>query len=115
MTVSLKGKPAINCDFPAKHPNNVTVRDLKAAVQAKFPKVSPIVWQYGMDKLTYMCRWCPTVSASPSHLLLAMRSRWLWSMSKSLWPTMVYLKVPSSASRISAHRSPTGGCISGNT
>jgi very-long-chain enoyl-CoA reductase len=41
ITVSLKGKPTINCDFPAKHPNNVTVREIKAAVQAKFPKVSP--------------------------------------------------------------------------
>ena len=42
VTVSLKGKPTINCDFPAKHPNNVTVREIKAAVQAKFPKVSSV-------------------------------------------------------------------------
>jgi very-long-chain enoyl-CoA reductase len=41
VTVSLKGKPTINCDFPSKSPNNVTVRDIKAAVQAKFPKVGP--------------------------------------------------------------------------
>ena len=41
VTISLKGKPTINCDFPSKHPQDVTVRDLKAAVQAKFPKVSP--------------------------------------------------------------------------
>jgi hypothetical protein len=41
ITVSLKGKPTINCDFAAKSPNNVTVKDIKAAIQAKFPKVSP--------------------------------------------------------------------------
>lgn len=54
VTVSLKGKATINCDFPAKHPNDVTVRDLKAAVQAKFPKVSPpptdVFFGHGTDQ-----------------------------------------------------------------
>jgi len=40
ITVSLKGKPTINCDFAAKSPNNVSVKEIKAAVQAKFPTVS---------------------------------------------------------------------------
>jgi len=40
VTVSLKGKPTINCDFAAKSPNNVTVKEIKAAVQAKFPTAS---------------------------------------------------------------------------
>jgi very-long-chain enoyl-CoA reductase len=39
ITVSLKGKPTINCDFPSKTANNITIREVKAAVQAKFPKV----------------------------------------------------------------------------
>ena len=40
-SISTKGKPTINVDFPSKHPNNVTVKELKIAVQAKFPKVCP--------------------------------------------------------------------------
>lgn len=39
ITVSTPGKPTINIDFAGKHPSNVTVRDLKSAIQVKIPKV----------------------------------------------------------------------------
>lgn len=39
ITVSASGKPTINLDFANKHPRDVTVKELKAAIQAKFPKV----------------------------------------------------------------------------
>lgn len=39
ITVSASGKPIINLDFANKHPRDVTIKELKAAIQAKFPKV----------------------------------------------------------------------------
>lgn len=39
ITVSVSGKPTINLDFANKHPRDVTVKELKAAIHAKFPKV----------------------------------------------------------------------------
>lgn len=33
------GRPAVEIDFPSRHPNAVTVDELKGAVEAKFPKV----------------------------------------------------------------------------
>ncbi|WVQ95986.1 hypothetical protein IAU59_003086 [Kwoniella sp. CBS 9459] len=41
ITVSVPGKPTVNLDFAGKHPGNVTVKDVKIAVQAKFPKLVP--------------------------------------------------------------------------
>ncbi|KAL7425050.1 Very-long-chain enoyl-CoA reductase [Cryptotrichosporon argae] len=38
LTVSTSGKPTISLDFSGKHPKEVSVREVKAAVQAKFPK-----------------------------------------------------------------------------
>jgi very-long-chain enoyl-CoA reductase len=40
LTVTTQGKPTINIDFAGKHPQGVTVKDLKSAIQAKIPKVS---------------------------------------------------------------------------
>lgn len=34
-------RPAVEIDFPSRHPNAVTVDELKGAVEAKFPKVRP--------------------------------------------------------------------------
>ena len=34
------GKPPVTIDFPHRHPNKVTVLELKGALEAKFPKVS---------------------------------------------------------------------------
>ncbi|WVN86919.1 uncharacterized protein L203_102093 [Cryptococcus depauperatus CBS 7841] len=39
ITISTPGKPTISLDFSAKHPNNVTVKDVKTAIQAKFPNL----------------------------------------------------------------------------
>lgn len=39
ITVSVSGKPTIKLDFANKHPRDVTVKELKAAIHAKFPKV----------------------------------------------------------------------------
>lgn len=39
ITVSVSGKPTINLDFANKHPRDVTIKELKAAIHAKFPKV----------------------------------------------------------------------------
>ncbi|ORY34827.1 3-oxo-5-alpha-steroid 4-dehydrogenase-domain-containing protein [Naematelia encephala] len=41
VTLSTSGKPSINLNFADKHPDQVTVKDLKLAVQAKFPKYVP--------------------------------------------------------------------------
>lgn len=39
ITVSLKGKAPIKLDFAGKQANDVTIKEVKTAVQAKFPKV----------------------------------------------------------------------------
>jgi very-long-chain enoyl-CoA reductase len=39
VTVKYSSRPTVSVDFPAKHPNQVTVADLKKAIHAKFPKV----------------------------------------------------------------------------
>jgi very-long-chain enoyl-CoA reductase len=39
LSISIKGKPSITVDFPGKHPDKVTVKEVKAAVEAKFPQV----------------------------------------------------------------------------
>ncbi|WVQ75160.1 hypothetical protein IAR50_004769 [Cryptococcus sp. DSM 104548] len=39
LTIASQGKPTINLDFTAAHPKDVTVKQLKTAVQAKFPKM----------------------------------------------------------------------------
>ncbi|WWC92730.1 uncharacterized protein L201_007689 [Kwoniella dendrophila CBS 6074] len=41
ITVSIPGKPTVNLDFANKHPNDVTIKDIKIAIQAKFPKLLP--------------------------------------------------------------------------
>ncbi|WVQ79326.1 hypothetical protein IAT38_001423 [Cryptococcus sp. DSM 104549] len=41
ITVSAYGKPSINLDFAGKHPSDVTIKDVKAAIEAKFPKFVP--------------------------------------------------------------------------
>ncbi|WVR08123.1 hypothetical protein IAU60_005169 [Kwoniella sp. DSM 27419] len=40
-TISVPGKPTVNLDFAGKHPNDITIKDVKAAVQAKFPRLVP--------------------------------------------------------------------------
>ena len=42
ITVITKGKPTLNLDFAGKHPDKVTIADLKSAITAKFPKVSQL-------------------------------------------------------------------------
>jgi hypothetical protein len=42
LSISIKGKPSITVDFPGKHPDKVTVKEVKAAVEAKFPKVGQL-------------------------------------------------------------------------
>jgi very-long-chain enoyl-CoA reductase len=42
ISVSTKGKPTINLDFSEKHPDKVTVAEVKSAITAKFPKVSDV-------------------------------------------------------------------------
>lgn len=37
-----KGKPTINLDFSEKHPDKVTVAEVKSAITAKFPKVRDV-------------------------------------------------------------------------
>lgn len=39
VTVSTPGNRKINLDLVSKHPKDVTVKDLKSAIQAKIPKV----------------------------------------------------------------------------
>ena len=39
ITVQTKGKPTITLDFADKHPDKVTIADVKTAVHTKFPKV----------------------------------------------------------------------------
>ena len=39
VTVTTTGKPAIKLDFPSKHPDQITVAQLKEGIHAKFPKV----------------------------------------------------------------------------
>ncbi|ODO00684.1 enoyl reductase [Cryptococcus wingfieldii CBS 7118] len=39
LTIASPGKPTVNLDFTAAHPKDVTVKQLKIAVQAKFPKL----------------------------------------------------------------------------
>lgn len=39
VTIETKGKPSINLDFTGRHPDQVTVADVKAGVNTKFPKV----------------------------------------------------------------------------
>ncbi|WVQ66107.1 uncharacterized protein L199_004285 [Kwoniella botswanensis] len=41
ITVSVPGKPTVNLDFANKHPDQVTIKDVKIAIQAKFPKFVP--------------------------------------------------------------------------
>lgn len=40
LTISTKGKPKVSVDFPDRHPEQVTVKQLHQAVHAKFPVVS---------------------------------------------------------------------------
>jgi very-long-chain enoyl-CoA reductase len=40
VTVQTKGKPTITLDFADKHPDKVTIADVKTAVHTKFPKAS---------------------------------------------------------------------------
>ncbi|KAI5448938.1 3-oxo-5a-steroid 4- dehydrogenase [Naganishia albida] len=42
VTVKYSSRPTVSIDFPAKHPNQVTVADLKKAIHAKFPKLTPV-------------------------------------------------------------------------
>lgn len=39
VTVSLKGKSPVKLDFAGKQANDITIKQVKTAVQAKFPKV----------------------------------------------------------------------------
>jgi very-long-chain enoyl-CoA reductase len=39
LTISSKGKPKVSVDFPDRHPEQVTVKQLHQAVHAKFPVV----------------------------------------------------------------------------
>jgi hypothetical protein len=39
-SLSRPSKPPVVIDFPHRHPNKVTVLELKGAIEAKFPKVS---------------------------------------------------------------------------
>lgn len=39
-TVTTPGKPKLDLEFAAKSPDQITVNDLKTAIQAKLPKVS---------------------------------------------------------------------------
>lgn len=39
ITVSTPGKPTLSLDFPNKHPDQVLIKEVKAAIHAKFPKV----------------------------------------------------------------------------
>ncbi|RSH93376.1 3-oxo-5a-steroid 4- dehydrogenase [Saitozyma podzolica] len=39
LSISIKGKPSITVDFPGKRPDKVTVKEVKAAVEAKFPQL----------------------------------------------------------------------------
>ncbi|KAK8849622.1 hypothetical protein IAR55_004957 [Kwoniella newhampshirensis] len=39
VTVSTPGRPSVVLDFAQKHPNDVTIKDVKIAIQAKFPKL----------------------------------------------------------------------------
>ncbi|WRT69624.1 uncharacterized protein IL334_006613 [Kwoniella shivajii] len=41
ITIAVPGKPTVNLDFADKHPSDVTIKDLKIAIQAKFPKLLP--------------------------------------------------------------------------
>ncbi|WWC73769.1 uncharacterized protein I206_107741 [Kwoniella pini CBS 10737] len=41
ITVSVPGKPTVNLDFTGKPPAQVTIKDVKIAIQAKFPKLLP--------------------------------------------------------------------------
>jgi very-long-chain enoyl-CoA reductase len=47
LIISTKGKPKISVDFPDRHPEQVTVKELKTAVHAKFPLVSFLLIQSG--------------------------------------------------------------------
>ncbi len=40
VTIKTPGKPTISLDFPEKHPDKVTVLDLKRGIHAKFPKLT---------------------------------------------------------------------------
>ncbi|KAI9639003.1 uncharacterized protein MKK02DRAFT_42036 [Dioszegia hungarica] len=41
LTISTKGKPKVSVDFPDRHPEQVTVKQLHQAVHAKFPVLVP--------------------------------------------------------------------------
>nr|XP_018260378.1 enoyl reductase [Kwoniella dejecticola CBS 10117]OBR82536.1 enoyl reductase [Kwoniella dejecticola CBS 10117] len=41
ITVSVPGKPTVNLDFAGKPPGQVTIKDVKIAIQAKFPQLVP--------------------------------------------------------------------------
>lgn len=45
LTISLKGKPKTSIDFADRDFEHVTIRELKAAVHAKFPKVNLSCWE----------------------------------------------------------------------
>ncbi|KAJ9119942.1 hypothetical protein QFC24_005425 [Naganishia onofrii] len=42
VTVKYSSRPTVSVEFPAKHPSQVTVGDLKKAIHAKFPKLTPV-------------------------------------------------------------------------
>lgn len=52
LIVSTPGKPTVNLDFPAKHPDGVTVGELKSAIATKFPKVRPFVSHLSLDLIS---------------------------------------------------------------
>lgn len=52
VTVKYASRPTVSVDFPAKHPAQVTVGDLKKAIHAKFPKVRLAVLHSAYSLLT---------------------------------------------------------------
>ncbi|KAK4688735.1 hypothetical protein P7C73_g1385, partial [Tremellales sp. Uapishka_1] len=48
ITVTTKGKPTITLDFAGKHPSKITVKEVKSAIQAKFPK-----FEHNRQRITF--------------------------------------------------------------
>jgi hypothetical protein len=71
VTVRTTGKPVIQLDFPDKHPDQVTVGELKKGIQAKFPQVRRVASASPFESSSQLtrelsCSFISIVSVLPS-------------------------------------------------
>jgi hypothetical protein len=79
INVKARGKPEIKLDFTQKHPNQVTIADVKSGVHTKFKKVTDPCCPPALDRADTTRSWSPIDSDSPSQTRrMREESPWPW-------------------------------------